>query len=172
MNHYFAVFQVCLRSLHLAHTKYVHTFGLLVNRMQTNNRPSQYPSCYPDWVDFIPRSCKHTPTVVRHFMIDLKLVAPAPAPAAILAYLTLVNKLSSSWTVDNTSKVRLAPIGVVHKAQKSLEREGEWARLCSLANPKVLLRPRLSGAFTPGSFEGVWEGIFTVRLLTNLVFTR
>lgn len=124
---------------------------------------SQYPSCYPDWVDFVPHNSKHVPTIVKHFSSEIRLVAPAPAPAAILAYLTLVNKLSVSWDRNSYSKPIIPPLDVDRAIHKGHERDCDWARLRNLADPKVLLRPTLSGAFTPGSLEGVWEGIFTVR---------
>ena len=111
-------------------------------------------------MEFIPRACGHRPVIVKHFATDLKLVAPAPAAPAILAYLTLVNKLSLSW--QSASKPLFPTLGVDRRVQKSIEREGDWARLRALADPKILLRPRLSGAYSPGSLEGVWEGIFTV----------
>lgn len=127
----------------------------------------KYPCCYPEWIEFVPRSCRHAPTVVKHFSSEISLVAPAPAAPAILAYLTLVNKLGVSW-VDPAPKPLLTPMNVDRRTvRKSAERDCDWARLCTLADPKLLLKPRLAGAFTPGGLEGVWEGIFTYTEFTS-----
>lgn len=121
----------------------------------------QYPSCNPSWVDYIPRCFKQQPTTVRHFSSNLELVVPAPASPAILAYLTLVNKLSVSWETANYAKP-LYPTVDVARSRHSSECDCDWARIHSLANPDTLLNNTLSGSFLPGSLEGVWEGIFTV----------
>ncbi|GJE88966.1 hypothetical protein PsYK624_050540 [Phanerochaete sordida] len=129
----------------------------------------KYPSCYPDWVDFIPRGAPHVPTVVKHYSSELRLVAPPAAPAAILAYLTLVNKLSASLSTDhqNYQKPIVPQLDVDRTLHTSAERDCEWARLRNLAEPKILLRPTMAGAFTPGSLEGVWEGVFTYTEFTS-----
>ncbi len=56
------------------------------------------------------------------------------------------------------------PVEMNTSFRSSWEWEGDWARILSLSNPKSAVNDRPSGAFTPGSLEGVWEGIFTVRL--------
>ncbi|EKM52375.1 uncharacterized protein PHACADRAFT_260696 [Phanerochaete carnosa HHB-10118-sp] len=127
----------------------------------------KYPSCYPDWVDFVPRGPNTAPTTIRHFSSEFRLVAPAPAPAAILAYLTLANKSGVSWDSISYSKPIFPPLDVDRTARTSAERDCEWARLRNLAEPKIFLRPTMSGAFTPGSLEGVWEGVFTYTEFTS-----
>lgn len=102
---------------------------------------------------------------MRHYSTNLRVVAPAPASPAILAYLTLVNKLNVSWESTNYMKPLFPPVEMDTSFRSSWEWEGDWARILSLSNPKSAVNDRPSGAFTPGSLEGVWEGIFTVRLL-------
>ena len=92
----------------------------------------------------------------------MDLVAPAPASPAILAYLTLVNKLSVSWDGADYMKPMFPTVDVARAPRLSTECDCDWARIHSLADPKTLLGNTLSGAFIPGSLEGVWEGIFTV----------
>ena len=131
-------------------------------RSMLTSRTLQYPSCYPDWVDFIPSRAKQPIVTVRHFSTDLKMVPPAPASPAILAYLTLVNKLSVSWETTNFMKPFFPAVDVVRTPRMSVECDCAWARVHSISDRKVLLGNTLSGAFLPGSLEGVWEGIFTV----------
>lgn len=100
---------------------------------------------------------------MRHFATSLKVTAPAPAAPAILAYLTLVNKLSVSWETANYAKPIFPPVEVDTSLRSSFEWDGDWTRILSLSNPKTAISSRPSGSFTPGSLEGVWEGIFTVR---------
>lgn len=117
-------------------------------------------------MDFIPRSYKQEPATVRHFASDLELVVPAPASPAILAYLTLVNKLNVSWETTNFLKPLYPSVDVMRVPRLSSECDCDWARIRSLAQPKVLLGNTLTGAFVPGSLEGVWEGIFTVSVVS------
>lgn len=127
----------------------------------------KYPLCYPDWVDFVPRRPKIPPTIVKHYSSELRLVAPAPAAAAILAYLILVNKLSMLRDPESYTKVILPRLDVERTVPRGAETDCDWARLRNLADPKILLRPTMAGAFTPGSFEGVWEGVFTYTEFTS-----
>lgn len=127
------------------------------------SRFSQYAACYPDWQEYFPRTVNWQAATVRHFSTNLKIVAPAPASPAILSYLTLVNKLSVSWETTNYMKPIFPALDVDPSSRSSSEYDGDWARIHSLPNPKSAVNDRPSGAFTPGSLEGVWEGIFTVR---------
>lgn len=106
---------------------------------------------------------KCQPTIIRHFSTDLRVVAPAPASPAILAYLTLVNKLSVSWETVNYMKPIFPPIDVDISLRTASEWDADWARVLNLSNPKSANSNIPSGSFTLGSLEGVWEGIFTVR---------
>lgn len=54
--------------------------------------------------------------------------------------------------------------------RSSREWEGEWARTVGVGDTRVVLGNTLSGAFRPGSLEGVWEGLFTVRPIIILAF--
>lgn len=121
-----------------------------------------YPLAYPDWVDFVPRQHRAAPTIVTHFSMNLKVVAPAPSAPAILAYLTLVNKPNFAC-MDKVVRPLFPPADAESILRKSDEFDCDWARIRCIADPKMCLRPTLSGSFIPGSLEGVWEGIFTVR---------
>ncbi|KAK7688669.1 hypothetical protein QCA50_008207 [Cerrena zonata] len=125
-----------------------------------------YPLCYPSWCDFIPnRPCKQV-SRIRHYSTDLNVAAPAPAAPAILAYLTLANKLTVSWEAINYMKPLAPTVASLVPVRSSTEWEGEWVRTLSVADPKVVMGNTLSGAFRPGSLQGVWEGLFTYTEFT------
>lgn len=50
------------------------------------------------------------------------------------------------------------------EVRDSREWEAEWARTLSVGDPCLAMGNTLTEAFKPGSLEGVWEGLFTVRL--------
>ncbi|KAI0691800.1 hypothetical protein BC835DRAFT_1407197 [Cytidiella melzeri] len=127
----------------------------------------KYPACYPDWQEYLPKNFRCQPTSIRHYSTNLKVVAPAPAAPAILAYLTLVNSINMSWGTTNYMKPIFPPVEVDTSLRMSSEWEADWARITSLANPKGALSGQPSGSFTPGSLEGVWEGIFTYTEFTS-----
>lgn len=133
--------------------------------------PSQYPLCYPSWLDYIPTRRPKPPTLVRHYASDLPVVAPAPAAPAILSYLTLANKLSASWESINYVKPLGPTLASSVEPRSSKEWDGDWARILSVGDAKVAMGDSLTEAFRPGSLEGVWEGLFTVRL-ASLVHTH
>lgn len=49
------------------------------------------------------------------------------------------------------------------QVRNSSEWDGEWARTLSIGDPHLVMGNTLTDAFKPGSLEGVWEGLFTVR---------
>ena len=91
------------------------------------------------------------------------MAPPAPAPPAILAYLTLANKLSVSWDSIHYMKPPSATPPSLAPGASSDEWAAEWNRGIHLADTSKPLGAAFSGAFIPGSLEGVWEGLFTVR---------
>ena len=93
------------------------------------------------------------------------MAPPAPAPPAILAYLTLANKLSVSWDAVHYMKPPSATPPCLAPNASSREWDAEWMRAFHLADTSKPLGATFSGAFIPGSLEGVWEGLFTVRHL-------
>ena len=123
----------------------------------------QYSVCNPEWQDYLPRGHRYQSTTVRHFASNLRVTAPAPAAPAILAFLTLVNKLNVAWEAANYMKPIFPPVEVDIPLRSSSEWDSDWARILNLSNPKTAMSNHPSGPFTPGSLEGVWEGIFTVR---------
>ena len=92
---------------------------------------------------------------------------PAPAPPAILAYLTLANKLSVSWDTIHYMKPPSATPPCLAANTSSQEWDAEWMRGLHLADTTKPLGAAFSGAFIPGSLEGVWEGLFTVSKLLS-----
>ncbi|KAI0339133.1 hypothetical protein BDW22DRAFT_1362095 [Trametopsis cervina] len=128
----------------------------------------RYPVCVPEWQEWVPRQITHPPTTVRHYSTNLGVVAPAPASPAILTYLTLVNKIST-WMMPpvNTMKDLFPPVSADAQFRSSIEWDSDWARIINLANPKSAVSSVPSGSFTPGSLEGVWEGIFTYTEFTS-----
>ncbi|KAH8079828.1 hypothetical protein BXZ70DRAFT_901552 [Cristinia sonorae] len=124
-----------------------------------------YPLSFPSWVEYIPRQLK-PPTVIRHFNANLNLVIPAPSTPAILSYLTLANKLSVSWESINYMKPLAPTLASGKERRDSHEWDTEWARTTNFGDPKIALGNTLTGAFEPGTLEGVWEGLFTYTEFT------
>ncbi len=93
----------------------------------------------------------------------MKMTPPAPAPPAILAYLTLANKLSVSWDTIHYMKPPTATPPSLAPGASSAEWHAEWTRGLHLADTTKPLGAAFSGAFVSGSLEGTWEGLFTVR---------
>lgn len=91
------------------------------------------------------------------------MTPPSPAPPAILAYLTLANKLSVSWDTIHYMKPPTATPPSLAPGASSAEWHAEWTRGLHLADTTKPLGAAFSGAFVPGSLEGTWEGLFTVR---------
>ena len=100
---------------------------------------------------------------MKHFGAQLKIAPPAPAPPATLAYLMLANKLSVSWDAIHYMKPPSATPPSLAPRVCSEEWDAEWNRGVHLADTSKPLGTAFSGAFIPGSLEGVWEGLFTVR---------
>ncbi|KAH9943910.1 hypothetical protein B0H21DRAFT_709738 [Amylocystis lapponica] len=121
-----------------------------------------YPLCIPSWRDFIPSERLKEPIQVPHFSSTLRITPPTPAPPAILAYLALVNKLRVSWDMLSYMKPPDPTIPSAVPVRDSREWDAEWARGLHLGSHNAQpFGSELSGAFIPGSLEGVWEGLFT-----------
>ncbi|KAI0744563.1 hypothetical protein C8Q76DRAFT_4861 [Earliella scabrosa] len=126
----------------------------------------QYPLCSPPWNEFAPPCRTRGASAIKHFASPLKIAPPAPAPPAILAYLTLANKLSVSWDAVHYIKPPSATPPSLALRLSSSEWTAEWMRGLHLADTSKPLGAAFSGAFIPGSLEGVWEGIFTYTEFT------
>lgn len=98
------------------------------------------------------------------------MTPPAPAPPAILAYLTLANKLSVSWDTIHYMKPPTATPPSLAPGASSAEWHAEWTRGLHLAVTTKPLGAAFSGAFVSGSLEGTWEGLFTVRPIPTPYF--
>ena len=152
---------VSLKFLHLVHTRFASTQCMLL--CLNLKYILQYALSSPPWNEFAPPSRIRGASAFKHFGAPLKMVAPAPAPPAILAYLTLANKLSVSWDTIHYMKPPSATPPCLVPNTSSREWEAEWMRASHLADTSKPLGTAFSGAFIPGSLEGVWEGLFTVR---------
>ncbi|KAI9058779.1 hypothetical protein FKP32DRAFT_1597105 [Trametes sanguinea] len=126
----------------------------------------QYPLCNPPWNEFAPPSRARGACAIKHFGVQLKIAPPAPAPPAILAYLTLANKLSVSWDTIHYMKPPTATPPSLAPGASSAEWEAEWMRGLHLADTSKPFGATFAGAFVPGSLEGVWEGLFTYTEFT------
>ncbi|KAI8990386.1 hypothetical protein BD414DRAFT_483459 [Trametes punicea] len=126
----------------------------------------QYPLCTPPWNEYAPPCRARGASAIKHFGVQLKMAPPAPAPPAILAYLTLANKLSVSWDTIHYMKPPSATPPSLAPGATSAEWDAEWMRGLHLADTSKSFGATYSGAFIPGSLEGVWEGLFTYTEFT------
>ncbi|RDX47668.1 hypothetical protein OH76DRAFT_1405740 [Lentinus brumalis] len=126
----------------------------------------QYSLCCPPWNEFSPPSRVRGGSAIKHFGHPLKIAPPTAAPSAILAYLTLADKLSVSWDTIHYMKPPSAMPPSLSPRMSSSEWDAEWMRGVHLADTSKPLGAAFSGAFIPGSLEGVWEGLFTYTEFT------
>ncbi|EIW56489.1 uncharacterized protein TRAVEDRAFT_170434 [Trametes versicolor FP-101664 SS1] len=126
----------------------------------------QYPLCTPPWNIFAPPCRARGACAIKYFGVPLKMTPPAPAPPAILAYLTLANKLSVSWDTIHYMKPPTATPPSLAPGASSAEWHAEWTRGLHLADTTKPLGAAFSGAFVSGSLEGTWEGLFTYTEFT------
>ncbi|KAF4586280.1 hypothetical protein EYR38_010555 [Pleurotus pulmonarius] len=122
----------------------------------------QYQLTSPSWVDFVPDSHQSRSNKTMHYLGSLPLLpAPLAAPA-ILAFLTLVNKVLGSPTTMSYSVITSPSLSGI--PSKSLEWECEWGRCLSLGHGEY--DRFLTASYKPGSIEGIWEGMFTYTEFT------
>ncbi|KAI0830278.1 hypothetical protein BC628DRAFT_1313421 [Trametes gibbosa] len=126
----------------------------------------QYPLCIPPWNEFAPPCRSRGSSAIKYFGAPLKMAPPAPAPPAILAYLTLANKLSVSWDTIHYMKPPSSTPPSLAPGASSAEWQAEWKRGLHLADTTKPLGATFCGAYIPGSLEGVWEGLFTYTEFT------
>ncbi|KAF8889100.1 hypothetical protein BD779DRAFT_1611184 [Infundibulicybe gibba] len=119
----------------------------------------KYNLTSPSWVDFVPSPRRETPNSVTHYSAEYRLVPPPLATPAILSFLTLVNHMT-----EGGYSTPITPSNTTSPGQISREWECEWGRCISLGQTKF--GPLLTGAFRPGSIDGVWEGLFTYTEFT------
>ncbi|KAF9262007.1 hypothetical protein L218DRAFT_960614 [Marasmius fiardii PR-910] len=119
----------------------------------------------PTWLDFIPKieEFKTHISDVIYYSEKLRFKPPSLAVPAILSFITLVSQLqeqtdfSTPFTsIDTPVSKRLGGGG--------MEWEREWGRCYSLGQSSPDKFSTVS--FTPGSLEGVWEGLFTYTEFT------
>lgn len=98
--------------------------------------------------------------MVNHYAEAHHLTPPPLATPAILAFLALINRISPfTGGVGYVTPVTL--LGSSSDTPQSQEWECEWERCLSLGQGNF--NNIHTDSFNPGSIEGVWEGIFTVR---------
>ncbi|OCH92524.1 hypothetical protein OBBRIDRAFT_791118 [Obba rivulosa] len=127
----------------------------------------QYALCRPTWRDFRPPYYLKESTLIEPYSHPLQFEPPSPAAPAILAYLTLINKLSISWDTINYLKPSAPIPPSTVPGIDSSEWDAEWTRGLHLSRIGRPLGVEFSGAFIPGSLEGIWEGLFTYTEFTT-----
>ncbi|KAK0440161.1 hypothetical protein EV421DRAFT_812487 [Armillaria borealis] len=122
----------------------------------------RYHLTSPSWLDFIPPPHPHESNEIIHYSEIYRIKAPPLASPAILSFLTLVNRMLGS--PEFATSIEREPPVLLQRSTTGTEWECEWGRCMNLGQPsfdKVLMM-----SFTPGSIEGVWEGIFTYTEFT------
>ncbi|KAG6864647.1 hypothetical protein C0993_008675 [Termitomyces sp. T159_Od127] len=115
----------------------------------------KYELTNPAWHQFVPSPSAPTGACIAYLSEQRRLAPPPLATPAILAFLTLVNKLTEGVGY-NAPTPPPPPL-----RQDEPEWEREWHRCVVLGERRF--SNALTPAFRPGSIEGVWEGLFTVR---------
>jgi len=120
--------------------------------------------CRPAWADFVPDHtvgrCAAPPAYAEY----PSLSPPPLAAPAVLSYLSLVPRYSTN--VDGLHPLSpLVPSSVPPQVRVSSEWDCEWERCKCLSGNESPLPESPTGTFKPGTMEGIWEGLFTVRLL-------
>ncbi|KAJ8073012.1 hypothetical protein PM082_019880 [Marasmius tenuissimus] len=117
----------------------------------------------PSWTDFIPPSEMYGSDIseVTYFSDRTRFRPPPLAVPAILSFITLVSQLQdeTDYSTPFTTLETSAP-----KRFGSMEWEREWGRCHSLGQQSS--DKFVADSFTPGSLEGVWEGLFTYTEFT------
>ncbi|KXN83198.1 hypothetical protein AN958_01712 [Leucoagaricus sp. SymC.cos] len=120
----------------------------------------QYNITKLSWMEFIPSANPGSPSRITHFDREVDLTPLPIAIPAILSFLTLANKPSSSGPLSHPS----SSLKVTVHVKPSSEWDSEWARCRMLSRAEH--DNILTEAFSPGSVEGVWEGQFTYTEFT------
>ncbi|KAH7911286.1 hypothetical protein BJ138DRAFT_1006932 [Hygrophoropsis aurantiaca] len=123
---------------------------------------NRYDICWPDWAHFVPPSQPTPSSSVSHYSDIYHLTPPPLATPAILSYLTFAIQLSIPARATDF-KPRYAPPSIPSLAHSS-EWEPDWQRCVNLG--RAAYGSAFSGAYTPGSIEGIWEGMFTYTEFT------
>jgi hypothetical protein len=116
----------------------------------------QYDLCSPSWLEFLPEARGGNRKSPVAYLGGRSLAPPPLAPPAILSFLVLANKHAENADFSNARPSSSTFV------IESNDWENEWERCLSLG--QTAFEKSLSGAFTPGSIQGVWEGMFTVRI--------
>jgi len=118
---------------------------------------AQYQICSPSWTEFMPTAWTGNSILPLLYSERQSLSPPPLALPAILSFLTLINKFPADImpTLDFTKWS-----GTFNFSRQGVDWHNEWERCLSLGQASFHEYP--SGAFTPGSIQGVWEGTFTV----------
>ena len=99
-------------------------------------------------------------STIVHFEQTLRLSPPSLAAPAILSFFTIANIIRASTQVLSLPWP-LSPPRSLPPVGQSEELDCEWEKCLNLG--QLVLDTHPTRAFRPGSMEGVWEGIFTVR---------
>ncbi|EGO28705.1 hypothetical protein SERLADRAFT_446117 [Serpula lacrymans var. lacrymans S7.9] len=124
---------------------------------------NRYPLCWPSWAEFIPEEQSNSHSSVTHFSETYQLTPPPLAAPAILSFFTFAVQLSGPLQ-QMVYKAPHAPSASVLITGQSYEWESDWQKCMNLGQARY--SNTFSGAYIPGSIEGVWEGIFTYTEFT------
>ncbi|KAH7927562.1 hypothetical protein BV22DRAFT_1006674 [Leucogyrophana mollusca] len=138
-------------------------FGMVTTVLKlTALAANRYEICWPDWAHFVPPPQTSDSTAISHFSEIQRLTPPPLATPAILAYLTFAIQLSIPVRGAAPKFPYSPPTGP--SLMQSREWEPDWQRCINLGQSPY--GGEFSGAYMPGSIEGVWEGFFTYTEFT------
>ncbi|KAF8644008.1 hypothetical protein AX16_008724 [Volvariella volvacea WC 439] len=120
----------------------------------------RYELTTPSWVDFHPEHHSNESGFGAHYSSPCQLVVPPLTTPAILSFIALVNQLAEGD--HGMPRAPSLPSAII--SQDSREWESEWNRCRSLAQKAY--DKYLTEAFSPGSIDGIWEGVFTYTEFT------
>jgi hypothetical protein len=124
---------------------------------------TQYDLAVPSWTEFAPLTAPDYTKPVTHYSASYRLTPPPLSVPAILSFLTL-NNSTHIVIGGGAANAQVFPASSLPELRHSFEWECEWERCRSLG--RTNLNAVLTHSFKPGSIEGMWEGIFTVK--TNI----
>ncbi|CCM00712.1 uncharacterized protein FIBRA_02752 [Fibroporia radiculosa] len=129
----------------------------------------QYALGAPSWREFEPTYRLEDASPVTHYSHPLRMRPPAIAVPAILAYLSLVHKLSISWDAMSYMKPPSPSLPSANAGSRTGEEwDAEWERAVHATVSETWGDQQADGqAYTPGSLQGSWEGLFTYTEFTS-----
>ncbi|KIJ18312.1 hypothetical protein PAXINDRAFT_167501 [Paxillus involutus ATCC 200175] len=128
---------------------------------------NRYAICQPSWAEFVPEPPGvMSLTPVTHFSQTYLLKPPSLAAPAILSFVTLAMRIlvPKRGISSAGSHLPQAPASLPLSTRSSEEWDSDWHRCVNLGRANYCRI--FSGAYTLGSIEGLWEGLFTYTEFT------